>query len=99
MLGRMEELSTAHDLATDGNLVYLADGAEGLAVVDVGDPEQPRLLRHWKYWTVSEPCATACRLERTFMPGSLRFLTRPRVGMLGTLSISMKGLPPFIARH
>ena len=34
----------ARDLATDGKLAYLADGPRGLQVIDLENPEQPRII-------------------------------------------------------
>jgi hypothetical protein len=59
---------------------------------------EPRLLRHWKYWTVSAPCAMACSEESRCMLGRLSLQTSCQFVMLGVLSINMNGLPPFKQR-
>ena len=60
--------------------------------------DEPRLLRHWKYCTVSEPWATACSDESACIPGRLTLADGIQFVALGTLSISMKGLPPLRQR-
>jgi len=58
----------------------------------------PRPFRHWKYCTVSLPWATAWRLLSRCIPGRLSLATGIQLVALGTLSMSMKGFPPFMQR-
>jgi hypothetical protein len=53
--------------------------------------EAARLLRHWKYWTLSEPWATACSETSSCIPGRLSLATGCQLVMLGELSMRRKG--------
>ena len=53
---------------------------------------QPRLLRHWKYCTVSAPWATAWRLDSRCMPGFFSLQTSCQFTCEGVDSISANGL-------
>ena len=55
-------------------------------------------MRHWKYCTVSDPQATACRLASRCAPGRFSLLKGCQFTRLGVLSMSMKGFCGFMPR-
>ncbi len=42
--GAYDTLGLARQVAVDGNIAYIADGARGLQIIDVSDPAAPQLL-------------------------------------------------------
>ncbi|NJL21021.1 MAG: hypothetical protein HC895_09695 [Leptolyngbyaceae cyanobacterium SM1_3_5] len=94
-MARLAQINQAFGVAVAGNYVYVADGVNGLRVVDISTPSSPSLVR-----TVADPgFATGVAIAGNFAYVTSRTFGAPDTDGLYIINISTPETASFVSRY